>query len=278
MLDPFDTPPPRAVEDDAAFILRLEAYEGPIDVLLDQARDQKVDLTQVSILALAEQYLGFIERARRLRLDLAADYLVMAAWLAYLKSRLLLPDREEEGREEPTGEELAAALAFQLQRLDGLRRAAGRLMAEPRLGADVFGRGTPDPGGTVERPVWEASLYDLLKAYAQITRRRQVRSGGLRIETSRLHSTDDAIHRFRRLLGATPGWAVLATFLPARSPDPLVTRSALAATFAASLELAKAGEVEVRQETLFGPIYLRRRDGWAVDTDRSGRAGDEGSP
>lgn len=264
LIDSFDQPPPRVLEDDAAFILRLEAYEGPIDVLLDQARDQKVDLTQVSILALAEQYLAFIERARRLRLDLAADYLVMAAWLAYLKSRLLLPAQEDDGREEPTGEELAAALAFQLQRLSGLRQAAGRMMANPRLGADVFARGAPDPVGVIDRPVWTASLYDLLKSYAQITRRRQVRSGGLKIETSRLHSTDDAIHRFRRLLGGLPGWTVLASFLPPRSADPLIARSALAATFAASLELAKAGEVEVRQAGPFEPIYLRRREGLPV--------------
>lgn len=257
VLDPFEHPPPRG-DDDAAFILRLESYEGPIDVLLDEARGQKVDLAEVSILALAEQYLAFIERARSLRLELAADYLVMAAWLAYLKSRLLLPAQND--TEEPTGEDLAAALAYQLQRLEGTRDAARKMMARPLLGREVFGRGIGETVGIEDQTVWTTSLVDLLRAYAVIRRRKSLSEGGLRIQTSRLHSTDDALKRFRRMLGVSQGWTTLTSFLPQAADDPLVTRSALAATFAASLELAKAGELEVRQAGPFDTIYLRRRD------------------
>ncbi len=255
-----DSGPPRdpgAVIDDEAFVLRLESYEGPIDVLLAQAREQKVDLTQMSILALADQYLSFIERARRLRLELAADYLVMAAWLAYLKSRLLLPEQKK--NDEPTGEEMAEALAFQLRRLEAMRTAATKLMARPRLGVDRFARGQPEPAMAVVRaPVWQATLYDVLKAYADHKRRQQTGTG-LHIEASRLMSMDDALQRLGRMLGAVPGWATLAQFLPDDIADPLVARSAVAATFAAVLELTRAGRIELRQDAPFAPLYLRRR-------------------
>ena len=264
-----DPGPPSGAEalSDDAFVLRLDVYEGPIDVLLDQARSQKVDLTQVSILQLADQYLAFIERARRLRLELAADYLVMAAWLAYLKSRLLLPVPSDDA--EPTGAELAAALAFQLRRLESMRDAGIRLMARPRLGIDVHVRGAPEPLQTVRRPVYSASLYDLLRAYADQTRRKQVAETTLRVEPSRLYSTDDALARLRRLLGHAPDWLPLVALLPEVSGQPLVRRSALAATFAASLELARDGVLEIRQELTYGPILLRRAAGDAVTSSQA---------
>lgn len=254
--DGFEQDPPRQGLDDDAFVLRLDSYEGPIDVLLDQARDQKVDLAQISILALAEQYLAFIERARSLRLELAADYLVMAAWLAYLKSRLLLPEREIEPGDEPTGEELAAALQFQLRRLEAMRKAGERLDALPRLGRDIFLRGLPEPDLVVEKPVYRLRLYDLLRAYAD-HRRRSEGQARLEIQTSRLYSVDRALERLTRMLGEVPHWTVLSAFLPTRSSDPLVTRSQIAATFAATLELARDGVIELRQEQAFGPLFVR---------------------
>ena len=253
--DDFEDPPPERTVD--AFILRLDAYEGPIDLLLDQARDQKVDLSQISILALAEQYLAFVERARALRLELAADYLVMAAWLAYLKSRLLLPADESE--DEPTGAELAAALQFQLQRLEAMRKAGAQLKARNCLGFDVFARGAPEPTTVVLRPVYEANLYDLLAAYGDHHRRQRVSSASLQIQASRLYTTDQAVRRLTEMLGLSPGWTVLTGFLPDHDNDPLLARSALASTFAASLELAKAGEAEIRQDRQFAPIYVRGR-------------------
>lgn len=255
----FDAPPPRA-ESDADFVLRLEAYEGPIHLLLDQAREQKVDLAQISILALADQYLAFVERARRLRLDLAADYLVMAAWLAYLKSRLLLPAKESE-EDEPTGEEMAAALAFQLRRLEAVRQAGEGLMARPQLGLEVFPRGAPDPELVVRSNVYDLSLYQLLKVYADHKRRQQRGAGGLHIQASRLYSIDQALHRLRELLGRMPGWTTLSAFLPPGLGDPLVVRSALASHFVAALEMTKEGKTDLRQDGPFEPIYLRRREG-----------------
>jgi segregation and condensation protein A len=256
-MDGFEDPPP-GVGEDEAFVLSLAAYEGPIHVLLDQAREQKVDLTQISILALAEQYLAFIERARRLRIELAADYLVMAAWLAYLKSRLLLPAEDED--EEPTGAELAEALAFQLRRLEAMRGAGARLMALPQAGRDFFCRGEPEVLETLRIPCYGEGLHDLLSAYGRTLRRAEGARGGLTIEASRLYSMDQALQRLSQLLGGTPGWSTLAAFLPPGLDDPLVARSALAATFAASLELARAGILELRQSGAFQPIYLRRQE------------------
>lgn len=258
--DPFEQPQqpapsaggPAAI-DDGQFVLDLDGYEGPIDVLLALARDQKVDLTKLSILDLADQYLEFVARARRLRLELAADYLVMAAWLAYLKSKLLLPEPEGEG--EPTGAELAAALAYQLQRLEAMQEAGARLMARPQLGRDVFARGAPEPIRIVAKPVYKLTLYELLRAYGSQVRRQEPNM--LRILPMELFSMDDALKRLGDMLGHMPDWTVLTSFLPDELKDGLQRRSAVAATFAASLELVRSGQAQLRQDGTFGPIFLR---------------------
>ena len=240
---------------DSQFMLDLDGYEGPIDVLLNLAREQKVDLTKISILDLADQYLAFVARARRLRLELAADYLVMAAWLAYLKSRLLLPEPETiDG--EPTGAQMAAALAFQLQRLEAMRGAAGKLMALPQLGHDFFGRGAPEPIPVVKTPVYSVKLYDLLRAYGAIANRKQ--GGMLRILPTDIYSMDDALQRVGEMLGRSLDWQALLSFLPPDWKEGLRGRSAVAATFAATLEVVRSGRAEVRQDGSFGPIYLRQ--------------------
>jgi segregation and condensation protein A len=249
----FDDAPPRVANDDE-LVLDLDGFEGPIDALLSLARDQKVDLRKISILELADQYLAFIARARRLRLEIAADYLVMAAWLAYLKSRLLLPEPPADG--EPSGAELAAALAFQLQRLEAMQEAGKNLMALPQFGRDFFARGAPEPVKIIDIPVWDVTLFDLLKAYGTHPGRR--REGLLRIAPLNLFSMDDALKRIGDMLGHTLDWTVLRKFLPEGMETPLQQRSALAATFAATLELARSGNIELRQEGVFAPIYLRR--------------------
>lgn len=241
------------LDEGEQLVLDLDGYEGPIDMLLTLAREQKVDLTRISILELADQYLAYIARARRLRLEIAADYLVMAAWLAYLKSRLLLPEPAGEG--EPTGAELAAALAFQLQRLQAMQEAGARLMARPQLGRDVFVRGAPEPVEIVTSPVFALSLYELLGAYGAIAGRQQ--RGILQIVPAELYSMDDALHRLRSMIGHTPDWQALSSFLPDDLRGPLWRRSVVAATFAASLELVRSGQAQLRQDGLFGPIFLR---------------------
>lgn len=245
-----------------AFIVDVEGYEGPIDVLLNLARDQKVDLKCVSIVELADQYLAFIADARRASLELAAEYLVMAAWLAFLKSRLLLP--EPPGAEEPSGEEMAAALAFQLRRLEAIREAGAQMMARPRLGSEVFARGVPEerPGARVVEVV-RVDLFELLRAYGGHLARK--RPASLRIVPSDLTSVDEAVNRLRRMLGRTPDWARLSAFLPPGTVEGLdhgrlAARSALAATFAASLELAREGTLRIRQRTPFGPILVCAAD------------------
>ncbi|CAK0751250.1 segregation and condensation protein A [uncultured Gammaproteobacteria bacterium] len=245
-----------ADSDDAAEQLRLDlnGFEGPIDLLLTLARERKVDITRISILDLADQYLAFITEARFLRIELAADYLVMAAWLAYLKSRLLLPEREP--AEEPAAEELAAALAFQLRRLEAMRVAAGRMMARPQLGREVFDRGAPEGIEIHKTTVFEVTLYDLLQAYGQHKRRQE--TAVLTIAPLELFSIEDAVRRLSALLGQMPDWATLISFLPPElGTDPLLRRSALAATFAAILELTKAGKLELRQDQAFAPIWVR---------------------
>lgn len=234
--------------------LDIDGYEGPIDILLTLARDQKVDLTRISILQLADQYLAFIAHARELRLELAADYLVMAAWLAYLKSRLLLPDPPAD--DEPSGAELAARLAFQLRRLEAMQRMGGMLMDRPQLGRDFFMRGMPEGLSVDNRAVFEATLYDLLRAYAD----HQIRSKEttFTIPVTELYSVDRALERLERMLGSIPDWTVLSTLLPGNLRAGIVKRSAVAAMFVASLELAKQGLVEIRQETTYGPLYVRR--------------------
>jgi len=246
-------PPP----DGARLVVELGTYEGPLDVLLTLARDQKVDLTKISILRLADQYLAFIAAARELRLEIAADYLVMAAWLAYLKSRLLLPPPEVEG-EEPTGAEMAAALAFQLRRLESMRTAGAGLFDRPHLGRDFFKRGAPERFPVVRTSVYEASLYELLKAYSVQRRRTEGRTYSVS-DPIALFSVEDALTRLTEQLGAMPDWTVLSQFLPAGLQDPLSRRSALASTFGASLELARSGKISLRQETRFGPIYVKSR-------------------
>lgn len=251
-------------------VVALEGYEGPIDVLLQLARDQKVDLVHISILQLAEQYLAFIAEARREHLELAADYLVMAAWLAYLKSRLLLPP--EPGDEEPSGAEMAAALQFQLQRLEAMQAVGAELLERPRLGRDLFPRGMPEGVSVIAHAIWDVSLYDLLKAYGDFKRRQG--ASQLEIEPLTLYSVDDAIKRLSRLLGAMPDWQTLRRYLPRDLDDPLLRRSAMCAHFIASLELAKQGKLELRQEGgHFSPLWLRARTD-APETDEEA----EGQP
>ncbi|MGC2412901.1 MAG: ScpA family protein [Stellaceae bacterium] len=247
--------------DEPALVLDLDGYEGPIDLLLALAREQKVDLAKLSILALADQYLAFIAAQQRLRLEIAADYLVMAAWLAYLKSRLLLPEppAEDEG---PSGVELEAALRHRLRLLEAMQRAGTLLMARPQLGRDLFLRGSPEGLSIIDQPVYALSLYELLTAYAEGHRRTHTRV--LTIEPPAFHSLDEALHHLAQFVGHVPEWRELAAFLPAELRGAVFRRSALASTFAATLELTRAGRVELRQDRPFGPIYLRsaaaRRD------------------
>ncbi|MCP5368468.1 MAG: segregation/condensation protein A [Hyphomicrobiales bacterium] len=250
--------PPGAAE---AFVVDLDGFEGPIDMLLAMARDQKVDLAHISILELADQYLAFVVEARKRNLELAADYLVMAAWLAYLKSRLLLPDLEAE--DEPTGEEMAAALQFQMARLAAMQKVGARLMARPRLGQDFFHRGDPERFLADTQTVFEVTLYDLLKAYGGQLNRAKPET--LRIEQFELFTVDDALQRLRRVLGSTPDWSSLEQFLPdefhAGTLSPVVARSALASTFTATLEMAREGKLRLRQGETFGPIYVKAATG-----------------
>jgi len=241
----------------ASFVVDLDGYEGPIDVLLTLAREHKLDLTKISILALADQYLEFVAEARRTNLELAADYLVMAAWLAYLKSRLLLPDLGEE--DEPSGEEMAAALAFQLRRLESMQDAGQKLMARSHLGREFFGRGAPEAFKALINPVLEVTLYDLLKAYGD-QRKRSRGDGILHIEAFEIYTVEDALQRMKSLLGSTPDWESLWHFLPEGILEGLVQRSAIASTFTASLELAREGKLKLRQSGPFGPIYLKSAD------------------
>src|SRR5271170_4977113 len=245
--------PAELAEGEPALVVDVEGYEGPLDLLLALARQQKVDLAKISILALADQYLLFIEAARKIRLELAADYLVMAAWLAYLKSRLLLPEPPED---EPSGEDMAANLAFQLLRLEAMQAAGVTLLGRPRLGWDVFRRGMPEVIAADKKPRYEATLYDLLKAYAD-QRRRTESVQMLRIAPTALYSVEDALERLEARLGRMPDWEMLVSFLPDDLKDPMVARSATAATFGASLELVKQGKLLLRQLETFGPIYLK---------------------
>ena len=240
--------------EEPALVLDLDGYEGPIDLLLALARELKVDLAKLSILALADQYLAFLAVQQRLRLEIAADYLVMAAWLAYLKSRLLLPEppAEDDG---PSGAELAALLHHRLRLLAAMQRAGAELMASPQLGREVFLRGAPEGLPRIDRPVYALSLYELLTAYGEGHRRSHARV--LRIELPAFHSLDDALRHFAQFVGHVPEWRELAAFLPAELRGAVFRRSALAATFAATLELTRAGRIELRQDRPFGPIYLR---------------------
>lgn len=239
-----------------ALIVDVGAYEGPLDLLLTLSRTQKVDLRQISILALAEQYLGFVAQAKALRLELAADYLVMAAWLAFLKSRLLLPpDPDEEG---PTGDEMAAHLAFQLERLEAMRGVAARLMARDQLGRDFFARGITEDVTRVRRVTYTATLLDLMQGYARTRTRDDFRP--FVMDRDNLMTMEQALDRMRHLIGFAGDWTDISSYLPdGWEMDPVRRRTATAATFAASLELAKEGKIEIRQGDTFAPIHIRKR-------------------
>ena len=240
-----------------ALIVDVDGFEGPLDLLLMLSRTQKVDLRKISVLQLAQQYLAFVEKAKALRIELAADYLVMAAWLAYLKSRLLLPpDPTEEG---PSGEELAAHLAFQLERLQAMRDVAARLMARDRLGRDFFARGIPEDVTKSRQVIYSANLLDLMQGYARIRTRDEFRPFVMDRES--VFTMEQALDRMRGLIGFAGAWTDLSSYMPEGwDRDPVKRRSATAATFAASLELAKEGKVELRQAETFAPIQLRRKD------------------
>lgn len=258
--EPFeDERPPYEAASGNDLLLDLEGFEGPIDLLLTLAREQKVDLTRISILQLANQYLEFIAQARELRIEIAADYLVMAAWLAYLKSRLLLPDAEE--GEEPSAAEMAARLAFQLQRLEAMRESAAKLMDRPQLGRDFFPRGEPERIPVVKTPVFDVSLYDLLTVYGAFNQRQSATT--LRIDPSELYSMEDALRRLSGLVGDVPDWTTLVSFLPPGLRAGIMARSALAMTFVATLELARTGKIQMRQTGTFGPIYIKGTGGRA---------------
>jgi segregation and condensation protein A len=247
----FEEGPPVQAEADR-LTLDLDGWEGPLDLLLTLARMQKVDLAKISILALVEQYLVFIHDAKRLKLEIAADYLVMAAWLAYLKSCLLLPKDSEQ---DPSPDELALRLQLRLQRLGAMREAGARLLARDRLGRDVFLRGAPDGLRVVRRSVWQAELYDLISAYG-ILRARTEPSVHV-IARRPVMTLDEALVRIERLIGTTLEWATLESFLP-ETPDPEYRRSALASSFVAALELARQGRVEISQQgDAFSPLMVK---------------------
>jgi segregation and condensation protein A len=233
----------------------VSRFEGPLDVLLALARNQKVDLTRISILALAEQYLEFINRAHRMELDLAADYLVMAAWLAYLKSRLLLPPPDVE--EGPSGAEMAARLAFQLQRLEAMRNASQALFARKRLGIHMFERGAPEGVRVVKTSEYQGTLYELLKSYSD----QRLKGHAVVWEPKRLPimAIDQARKRLEAMLGMMFDWDRIDAYLPTEHMSPELRRSALASIFSASLVLAKDGEVELRQSGAYQPLFMRRK-------------------
>lgn len=249
-------------EDDRApdevLVVDLGGFEGPLDLLLALARTQKVDLAQISVLTLVDQYLSFIADARQMRLELAADYLVMAAWLAFLKSRLLLP-REEKQDDEASPEELAARLHFRLQRLAAMRQAASRLFTRQRLGRDVFARGMPEGMRTIRERQYSAQIYDLLKAYADQRKRTTVKRAHV-VRRRVVWSIKDARQRLERLVGlSSGGWVQLDLFIEQFLPTPELSRTALASSFGATLEMAREGLIEIRQDTPFAPIEMRGR-------------------
>lgn len=261
MADPRSIPMDKLWSDDAgergvtepALVIDVAGFEGPLDLLLHLARSQKVDLARISVLALAEQYLEFVESARRVRLELAADYLVMAAWLAYLKSRLLIP--QQKNSDEPSGEEMAATLAFRLKRLEAMREAAAKLTARSRLGVDVFARGMPEHIPEKAGQVFDASLYDLLSAYALLRQRQAVTQ--VTIARREVWSLADAREILLLLLGEDLGWTSLDRYLARYLAAPADRATAIASSFAASLELVREGRLQIRQDGAFGEIYMR---------------------
>ena len=247
--------PGAAPHGDAALYLELDGWEGPLDLLLDLARRQKVDLKAISILALVDQYIAYIQRAEALRLEIAADYLVMAAWLAYLKSAMLLPKEEQE---DPSPEELALRLQLRLQRLGAMREAAARLLARDRIGRDVFLRGSPEGLRIDRKSLWQCDWYQLVAGYAQVKARTEPVVHMVRERP--VMTLDSALDRVSAMLGVRLDWMELRDFLPVHEAgaDPRLMRSALASSFVAALELARMGKAEIRQEDAFGPLHLRR--------------------
>ena len=251
----FETEFAERASDEPAMMVDVEGFEGPLDLLLMLARQQKVDLAKISILALADQYLAFIEAARKLRLELAADYLVMAAWLAYLKSRLLLP--EAEGPDGPSAEDMANALAWRLKRLEAFREVSSRLMGRPQLDRDVFGRGDPEPVADIKHPQWSATLYDLLSAYAR--QRQQTALARVRFAQRTVWSLAEARAAVERLIGRAHDWSRLDEYLIAYVVEPAMRATVLASSLAATLELVREGAMEMHQHTAFAPIFVRKR-------------------
>ncbi len=240
-------------ESEPSLLIDVQGFEGPLDLLLHLARNQRVDLSRISVLALAEQYLGFVEQAQALRLELAADYLVMAAWLAYLKSRLLIPKQQDD--DGATGEELVASLQFRLKRLEAMRDASAKLVNRNRLGSDVFARGMPELVVVDRSSQFAASLYDLLTAYTSQRQRQAV--SHVQIEKRAVWSLREARVALVRLMGVSGDWVSLDRFLIDYTLSPQERASALASSFAASLELVREGKLEVRQNAPFEPIYMR---------------------
>jgi segregation and condensation protein A len=251
----FVTEFPERASDEPALVIDVEGFEGPLDLLLTLARQQKVDLAKISILALADQYLAFIEEARKLRLELAADYLVMAAWLAYLKSRLLLPEQHED--DGVSAEDMATALAQRLRRLEAIRQVAEQLLGRPQLGREVFARGLPEPIADIKKPEWSATLYDLLSAYAG-QRQKQARAF-VRLPRRTVWSLAEAREAIERLIGLATDWCALDDYLIAYMVEPSHAATVRASSFAAALELVREGRIEMNQQKAFAPIYLRKR-------------------
>ena len=258
---PWDTGMPVDDERSPAEVLNvnLTGFEGPLDLLLALARLQKVDLAHVSVLALADQYLAFIAEVQKVKLELAADYLVMAAWLAFLKSKLLLP-REDQKADEPTPDELAARLAFRLLRLDAMRKAAAQLFTRKRLGRDIFPRGMPEGTKTIREREYTAEIFDLIKAYADQRKKTVIKRAHV-VKRRTVWSIKEARQRLEKLVGASVGdWVQLDLFLEQYLPGPELGRTALASSFGATLEMAREGLIEIRQTAPFAPIYMRRRE------------------
>src|SRR5580765_3860774 len=252
----FETGRPAEITDgEAALVVDVEGYEGPLDLLLTLARQQKVDLTKISILALADQYLQFIEAARKIRLELAADYLVMAAWLAFLKSRLLLP--EPATPDGPSAEEMATALANRLRRLEAIREAANRLMNRPQFQRDIFPRGNPETIAEIRHPRYTATLYDLLTAYS--VQRQQRVLASVHLAKRSVWSLSEARASLERLVGMAEDWSCLDELLMQYVVDPSQRATVFASSFASALELVREGEMELNQKTAFAPLYFRKR-------------------
>jgi segregation and condensation protein A len=241
--------------NEPALVVDVDGFEGPLDLLLVLARQQKVDLAKISILALADQYLAFIEEARKLRLELAADYLVMAAWLAYLKSRLLLP--EASPLDGQSAEDMAVALALRLKRLEAIRDVAGRLFERAQLDRDVFRRGQPEPIAHIKHPQWTATLYDLLSAYAQ--QRQRSALAHVRLAPRTVWSLAEAREMLERLIGQSQDWTRLDQYLIAFVVQPAQAATVFASSFASTLELVREGLVEVHQQGAFAPLFIRKR-------------------